>query len=49
MSAIRTLLEAADNHDLDFGAVLRVLVATGAGEARCAACGGPTSTQLGAP
>jgi integrase len=30
MNATRTLLEAADKHDLDFGAVLRVLVATGA-------------------
>jgi integrase len=30
MHATRTLLEAADEHDLDFGAVLRVLVATGA-------------------
>ena len=30
MHAARTLLEAADTHDVDFGAVLRVLVATGA-------------------
>ena len=30
MHATRTLLEAADTHDVDFGALLRVLVATGA-------------------
>ena len=49
MNATRTLLEAADEHDLDFGAVLASWWQPGRGAARCVGCGGPTSTQLGAP
>ena len=44
ISDTRALLAAAEEHDPDFAALLRVLVATGARQAKPAACAGATST-----
>ncbi|HUF96603.1 MAG TPA: hypothetical protein VMM60_00645 [Ilumatobacter sp.] len=42
---VKRMLELADDDEPEYGALLRVLTATGARRGRCAVCVGPTSTE----